>query len=117
MRQSYNGSLSQPSKLMTRVRLPSAALETYSICRSFFLLLTCLGLEIKKKTQKRLLYPFWVFFLDFYSGRPFFQLSDSKILSFTVNHESSVILKVVELCWSGDQKLFVVTTAPCVFFI
>ena len=27
MRQSYNGSLSQPSKLMTRVRLPSAALK------------------------------------------------------------------------------------------
>ena len=36
MRQSYNGSLSQPSKLMTRVRLPSAALKRTSFGSLFY---------------------------------------------------------------------------------
>ncbi|WP_273464482.1 hypothetical protein, partial [Treponema berlinense] len=33
---SYNGSLSQPSKLMTRVRLPSTALKTPEKNQEFF---------------------------------------------------------------------------------
>ena len=38
MRQSYNGSLSQPSKLMTRVRLPSTALKAHRFDELFLCL-------------------------------------------------------------------------------
>ncbi len=38
LRLSYNGSLSKPSKLMTRVRLPSAAEKSWYEYRLFFIL-------------------------------------------------------------------------------
>ncbi len=52
MRQSYNGSLSQPSKLMTRVRLPSAALQKSSlVLESFFYLCVLVFRSMKQKCK------------------------------------------------------------------
>ena len=51
MRMSYNGLLSQPSKLMTRVRLPSSALKKLIDKMSFFLFKSSFYKDLDKKMQ------------------------------------------------------------------